>query len=178
MADQEPTVWVTTDLDQNGKGYRVSIAASDDVAKTLTPDVALKHAYAVLQVAQQAAYDAAVMKQLTHLGVEHGDAARLIADMREDRPAANPKHLAPLELTPGVSAFTGEPFIHVGVQGEKVGQWDFKDAQHHALAVLGAVAAADLDSAYLRMLSTMDLGDKRFAVVNDVGNFRTDAERE
>ena len=175
MAVSEPiTVHVHTEPRTNGKGYVVTISAGEDVSKTLTPDKALKHAYAVLQAAHRAAYDAAVVKQLTHIGVQQDHAGQMVNDLREDRPALNKKDLWPLWLEPGVSAFTGEPFIHVFVDGQMVGQWSFADAQAHATAVLGTVAVADLDSAYfLALTGLLNLDENRaHNVVADIANFR------
>lgn len=173
MSEEQPTVWVRTEPRRDGSGYVVTIDAGEDFSKTLDPPTAMRHAYAVLQVAHRAAHDAAVMKQLTHLGVERQYAAALVVDLRKDRPPVKADDLAPFSLEPGVSAFTGQPFLHVSINGKRVGQWEFVDAQQHALHVIGSVAVADLDSAlYVALVGQMGLDKNRaHAVVTDLGNF-------
>ncbi len=129
----------------------------------------------MLDAAHRAAYDAAVLEQLhTKLGIAADDAARLVMDMRADRPAQDLSATKPLKLVPGVSAFTRAPFLRIEMNGKAVGQWSVEDARQHALGVLEAVVVADLDANYYRALIGqvhLDEGRSR-QVVADIANHR------
>jgi hypothetical protein len=168
-------VWIKTEPTLDGSGYVVTLDASDDVSVTLTPDQAFKHAQGILAAAHRAAYDAAVMRQLTrgwefpfqHAGV-------FVMAMRDDRPPLDPTDTAPLFLEPGVTPTDFRPFLLVHINGEKVGQWDVEQAQQHALWVLSMAGVADLDSGYYRMLRTQADVEEHQArsAVDDLANYR------
>jgi hypothetical protein len=167
-------VWVKTEPTVDGSAYVVTIEASDDVAVTLDPDRALRYAWGVLDAAHRAAYDAAVFKQLTKLGIEVPAAAMVVDQLRSDRPPLDAEATKPLGFDPGVSQSTEEAFLAILIGGERVGQWNVEDARGHALAVLESVAVADLDGGYYRaLIGSVGLDENRARqVVEDVGSHR------
>lgn len=168
-------VWIKTEPTLDGSGYVVTLDASDDVSVTLTPDQAFKHAQGILAAAHRAAYDAAVMRQMTRgweFPFQH--AGELVMAMRDDRPPLDPADTAPLFLEPGVTPTDLRPFLLVHINGEKVGQWDVEQAQQHARWVLSMAGVADLDSGYYRMLRTQADVEEHQArsAVGDLANYR------
>jgi hypothetical protein len=166
-------VWVKTEPTVDGSAYVVTLEASDDVAVTLDPERALRYAWGVLDAAHRAAYDAAIVKQLTAIGVEVQAAAVVVNDVRVDRPPLDSASTEPMDFEPGVAA-GGEPFLVVLINGERVGQWTVQDARGHALAILESVVVADLDGGYYRaLIGGVGLDENRARqVVQDVGEHR------
>ena len=167
-------VWINTEPSVDGAGYVVTLSASDDVAVTLTPDRALRHAVGVLRAAHRAAYDAAVVRQLTRkVNVEMEAAAQVLKDLREDRPPLDSADTEPLSFEPGVNKDL-EPFLIISVNGKPAGQWSAEAAEEHAMFVLSSVVVADLDSAYYRTLTGLvGLEEPRARnIVEDIGNWR------
>lgn len=168
-------VWIKTEPTMDGTGYVVTLDASDDVSVTLTPTDALRHAQGVLAAAQRAAYDAAVMRQMTRSWqFPFQDARNLLMIMRGDRPPLDPADTAPLWLEPGVTPTDLRPFLALSINGKQVGQWDVGQAEQHARWVLAMSGVADLDSGYYRLLRTHAGTDAELArvAVDDLANFR------
>ncbi len=168
-------VWIKSEPSLDGSTYMVTVEASDDLARVLTPDDALQYAWGVLAAAQRADYDAAIIKQLRKLDLPLDAVGQMIADLRNDRPALDPAHTQPLRLQSGVNQ-KYEPFLllYIGGAEEPAGQWTVHDARQHALTVLEVVSAAELDSAYYRALVGqvgID-GPRARNVVEDISNFR------
>lgn len=173
MADEpapegEEMVWVRTQPSASGKTYVVSIDFTDDLSVTLKPSEAAAYAAAVLAAGMYAAHDAAVLVQLTELGLTTVEAAGAIRTLRDSR-APVPTTGTALALEPGVTA-EGKPFLVILLAGEREGQWTVADARTHAQHVLEAVHAADLDAAYRRYLvGTVGLDEATaIAAVNDL----------
>lgn len=163
---QETSIWVRTEPTPDGKAYIVTLNASDDHARTLNPMEAQDYARALLRAAHVAAHDAAVARQLTTLGASLESVAELLADLRKDRPPVEDCATDPLTFTPGVNQKL-DPFLTISLDDEPIGQWTFLQAEEHALFILGAVGAADLDAAYYRLLRSavgLDEGAARAAV--------------
>lgn len=152
--DSNPdAIWVKSDISASGT-YIVSIEGGPDRSCPLDRDGAIRHAMGVLLAAQYADYDGAILAQYaSELGMPIDQAAALVHDLRSDRPLIRPADTAPLTLTPGVSAFTREPFLTLDWGAERLGQWTVQDAKQHALYVLYATSAVDLDAAYYRYLT-------------------------
>lgn len=70
-AADEGAVWIKTEPTVDGEAYVVTLEASDDVAVTLTPTTAARYALSILDAAHRAAYDAAVLRQLTSTGIAY-----------------------------------------------------------------------------------------------------------
>ncbi len=177
MADS--CVWIRTTPDLDGI-YWVVLEIDDDTSHPLPVASAMVHARAVLAAVARAEYDAAVVRQMTKVGKagdkDHRHAATLVGMMRNDRPPI--EWPSPLALEPGVSAFTGDPFLHVMIRGRIVGQWTIPDARDHAIGVLEAVEAAYLDGGYLRALRTAGIDDPQArAVVDNLATHRPEAVR-
>jgi hypothetical protein len=169
----EAAIWVKTEPRIDGSGFAVTLEVDGDTALALTPATALAYAEALLTVVQRAEYDAAVNRQIMELTKDQLAAAQIVQDMRQDRPPVATMG-SPLTFEPGVSLKTGRPFITLFVKDEPVGQWTLKDARGHVLHVLEAVAAADLDQAYLQALKNAVglTDDTARAVVAELANFR------
>lgn len=168
-------VWVKTEPAVDGSTYVVTVEATNDVAVTLDPERATRYAWGVLDAAHRAAYDAAVLKQMTRkLKLDLSAAGQLVTDLRNDRPDLDHGATAPLILEPGVTK-TLKPFLKVSLSnGNVLGQWSFEDARQHALHVLESVKVADLDGAYHRALvGQVGIDSERARnVVDDVGSYR------
>jgi hypothetical protein len=151
--DEEFSLWVESALDQQTRRYVPTLRLGSEQIR-LTAQLAIGWARDVLDAAHAAAYDAAVFHQLHEaVNMPLELVAMVIADLRADRPGRRTLDILPqVDLVPGVSAHTGEPFLHLRWHGEVVGQWAVADARQHALHLLEMVQIADLDSAYLRML--------------------------
>lgn len=146
----ETSLWMASEPALDGT-YIVAFNWGDR-AWARTPAECLTYCLNVVTIANRADHDAAVIKQLAALGLPAMEAARLVVDIRADRPEIILD--GPLQLEGGVSS-DGEfrPFIALVMDGEKVGQWDVQQAADHATGVLSVVATADLDQAYLRTLT-------------------------
>jgi hypothetical protein len=167
-------VRISTEPSIDSKTYVVTLAASDDVAVILTPDRALQYALGILRAAHHAAYDAAVLRQMTiKVGVPMEAAAEVVGSLRADRPPLDHEATRPLRLEPGVNKHL-EPFLVISVNGEQLGQWSVEDAEQHAMFVLSTVVVADLDSAYYRALTGLvNIEEPRARnIVADLANHR------
>jgi hypothetical protein len=150
--DADLTLWVEQALDPATRRYVPSLRLGTETI-ALTAKLAVGWARDVLAAAHAAAYDAAVLDQLTTSGLPPEHIAQVIRDLRADRPGRRTLELLPqIDLVPGVSASTREPFLHVRWHGDVIGQWTVDDARGHALHLLESVQAADLDTAYLHLL--------------------------
>lgn len=176
--EKKNTVWIKTEPTIDGSTYVVTIEASEDRSVILTPDRALRYASTILNHVARAEYDAAVARQLGNLIEDRKMLGQMVTDLRQDRPPISDDATTPLSFEGGVSAFTGKAFLHIAIDGKKIGQWDIPDAKAHALAVLEAVSAADLDSGYYRVLRSMVGLDENTArrVIGDLGKWRDDAD--
>lgn len=156
-------------------GYDVVVEATDDLARVLTPDEAAAYATALLGACARAAHDAAVVKQLTTLGIEKEAAAMVVRDLRADRPPLDDAATAPLRYAPAVSAADGRPFLEVHIEGRQVGQWEIPEAREHATAVIESVHVADLDGAYAaHLVGVIGLArDSAAAAVGGLAEHRT-----
>lgn len=175
MSEETPTsVWVTSDLTPSG-GYQLAIHFDDDTSRVLDRDAAYAYAATVLDAAERADYDAAVIRQFTRkMGTTKELAAHSVADLRADRPPLDLTAIAPLELQPGVSAKTGNAFLVIAREGRQIGQWSTEDARGHALHVLSALHAIPLDAAYRRyLIGQVGIEPERaLNVVDDLQNHR------
>src|SRR5438093_11572668 len=131
-------VRINTEPTIDGSAYVVTLQASDDVAVTLTPDRALQYALGILRAAHHAAYDAAVLRQMTSINIKMEAAAEVVSTLRKDRPPLDHDATRPLRLDPGVNRYL-EPFLIVSVNDDRVGQWSVEDAEQHAMFVLSTV---------------------------------------
>lgn len=141
---------IATEPSIDGKTYIVTLAVSPDFIITLTPVRASAYASALLSAVAQAEYDAAIYAQITsRLGLDHNDAAMIVKEMRADR---TPIEASGLRFEPGVSQRKKHPYVHFYKDDHMLGQMDVPSARRHALHVLEAPAAADLDALYLKVL--------------------------
>ncbi len=166
-------IWVVSDVAPDGT-YVTTVQATDDIAVTLNRRRATAYATALLTAIGYAEYDAAVYRQLVHLGIGEGLAAQCIADLRADRPPINDFATAPLRFVPLVTAGKKEPALYLELNGDRIAQWTAADGRQHAGHVLEVSVGVDLDAAYYRFLrGTVGLDDGRArAVVGTLGEHR------
>jgi hypothetical protein len=178
MSDPEDagSLWVGSALGP-GDRYHVRLELGR-LAWTLNRQQAERYARAWLRAAQLAAHDAAVLAQLTALGVEQEPAAVFVAtELRTARPALDQVATRPLRLQPIVSAATGEPIVQVHPDGERDFQLEATAATSHAVHTLEVAAVTDLDDAYRwALVDALDMEDVRArAAVDDLARFRRTA---
>jgi hypothetical protein len=179
MADQR-RVWVQSNLSgERPTTVTIKIDAYD--VRTCGRAEARAYAQAMLGYAQRAEYIAAMFRQLTEeLGVSHPQAREIVQGILMGVPSIPGRLTAPLVIklavgTHVVRAVPGSPqgVLLIELNGVRLGRWDVRRARDHALQVLDAVEAADLDTAYLRFLSSMELGrDEAQEMVAGVAAFR------
>jgi hypothetical protein len=171
----DQSIWVMTDWDVAHGGYCLAVHFSDDTSHSLTPEQAVAYAVAVTEASAAASYDAAVFTQLTtKLKMPLAMVGEVLKHMRARR-KKDTWRAGPMTLQPGISAFTGKPFLTCRAAGLRW-QWDPSEAQQHARHVLEAVTGADLDTNYFRTLTEdFEIGmDRATQVVHDVGSFRSE----
>lgn len=185
MTDDDSTprplgaVWVRTAPVPDRTTYTLAIELTPDRAVPIPGERAAgAWSRAVLRAVAEAEYDAAVLRQVASLGLtaEHG--IRIVQDLRARRTAVRWPARDAFRLDPGVSAFTGLPFLHVVIDGKPCGQWTTRAARAHALAVMEAAVVCELDSAYRQVLVT-EVGagdDLALRAVDGLGAFRTPEE--
>lgn len=151
MSDTEGSVWIRTVPTKPGS-YGIVLDLDDDHAQHLTPNQAHAHALAVLRSVQITEHDAKVYGQLAAL-TDTATAAGLVLALREDRAPLSDRDQStlPFHLEPGIT-IQGKPFLRFLVAGKAIGQWSLDQAREHAIGVLEAVVAAQLDTAYHRAL--------------------------
>lgn len=172
-AEQHEGLWVISDVMPDGT-YAVTISINGDTSWVLDPPGAVEYARTCVEAAQRAEYDAAIYKLFTRkLGLDHDSTVQMIGhDIRPDRPPLNDAATAPLRFVPGVNA-KGEGFMAIWLKDTQVGQLDPADLREHAMVVLEAPGAVDLDAGLLRALLTMDIEEPiARAAVGDIANWR------
>lgn len=146
-----------------GYGVRLELGAS---SWSLTRADAQAYAAAFVAAITTAEHDTAVFNLLTgRLGLSQQMAAAfLLEDLRPDRPTPTHAGPVPFELKPGVGIFGA--FVSINLDGTEVGQLGTDACRVHAVNVLAASAAADLDSALRRALvGTLGLEEARASQV-------------
>lgn len=140
-------IWVRTQPDLEGK-YRLALEVDEDTSLFLDHEQAIAYADYLHRQIVFATFDARVYAQVRGFS-NLPQAAALISDFRKKRtPSPSP---VILRLVPGVNA-DGDPFLHVYLRDEAVGQWSLEDARSHAQAVLEGVHITELEDQYLDLL--------------------------
>lgn len=181
-ADKAGGVTVVTDFDPITNGYFCTVHIGDDFAFTITRDKAVAYAAQVLAVTEQADHDTAVMRLLVEklsLPIEQASQF-VIRDLRPDRPPTNHEATWPLELYAGVSMnpktkqLGGHIVLAKKGEQREVGRFEIAGIRMHALSVLQATYAADMDSGLYRALRGLfELEPNRSrAVIEDLANYR------
>lgn len=165
--DHDPdAIWVTSDRAANNR-YVATVHPTPDVSIPLDHLKAVAYATTVIRTVAYAEYDAAVIRQLqpTLAAGSRKEAARMVMMLRDRRKIIDPAPTAPLIFTGGVSAFTGEPFVHVHLHRNAITQWTPDEARSHAMYVLDAAIVARLDQGYLAFLCDAIKLDQDVAIV-------------
>jgi len=168
----EGSIWVKSELLPGGS-YNVTLDFTPDDSITLTDEEALQYSLAILEVAHIAEYEASILAQMKAADISETTAARFIAD--NFRPYRHlPDTGTPLELIPGISQRTKQPFLVIILRGVEVGQWDFKDAREHAQAILDVICVARLDQVYYHSLADrLEMAEPQArTMVSLIGKFR------
>lgn len=166
-------LWVQSDVMPDGT-YAVTVSADADHVWVLDRPAAFEYARTGVEAAQRAEYDAALFRLLTEkMSLAKADAAAVIGnDLRPDRPPLNDAATAPLTYLPGATG-EGKPFIHIHLNGEPWGQVSPRQLREHAMTVLEAPAAADLDAGLMRFLKTINIDQNRAEqLIGDLANWR------
>lgn len=173
---ENESVWIKSEPDEAGT-YHLYLELGPDDVVPLGVEEAYGWAREVLSATAAAEYDAAVLRQLKHVGIDKEAVVEMVRLMRDDRAEHIPVSMIPgLALVPGVSAFTGNGFLRLDRHHKRVGQWELDDARQHALGVIEALEVTTLDSAYLRALehhAGIDRG-RALQIVTDLANHRCD----
>jgi hypothetical protein len=181
-ADKDGGVSVVTDFDMITSSYHCTVHVGNDFAFGIDRDRVIPYASQVLAVTEQADHDTAVMRLLHEkLGMPLEEVATFVSrDLRPDRPPTNHEATWPLELYAGVGMDprTGKLSGHVVLskKGEQreLGRFPIPGIRYHALTVLQATYAADMDGALYRQLKgSMELEPNTVrGVIEDLANYR------
>lgn len=173
---QPQAIWVKADVDMDGN-YRLAVEYNEDTIVTFDQTRAIAYATEVFTAAAYASYDAAVMAQMKALHLPPAEAFEVVQGLRDDRPPLNDDALGVLRLAPGVSAFTGKPFLACSLANHPARwQWNPADADQHAGHVVQCYPVANLDAAYRRyLMGTVGLDQAHaLAAVAGLSKFRED----
>jgi hypothetical protein len=149
-AAPEQILTIASDLTPDGV-YVPTITLDDRHLLTLDRERALHYVAAWADAIARAEFDAAVLAQLTGIGLDEQTAAAVIVgDLRPDRPPIDPAGTAPLRLEPVLSARTKRGQVAAYLGDEHVVQLDAPAVYDHIANVLPVVMTCDLDAAYRR----------------------------
>ena len=119
----------------------------------LSPKQVMDHAQGVIAASHRAAYDAAIVQQLSErLRMSPGAVAAMARKQREGREPLDPAATAPLVLEPQVAGRTGEPRVRVSVDLRRVGDWSVAEADAYARTMLAAQQRAEDETVYRQLL--------------------------
>ena len=177
MADDD-ALWVESRRRSDRGDYAVGFKLGA-LTWSLDRRGAERYARAVIYVAQTAAHDAAVLGELTALGVGRDAAATFVVeDLRRRRPPYDDAATRPLVFSPAVTNDV-EPLVVMrwGTAEDQAAQLTAAEATRHAIHVLETAAVVELDAAYFRGL-TGELGlspIRAASAVDDLARFRISA---
>lgn len=125
----------------------------------MSPEGAQRYAAALIARAVQAEHEAALVATLRAYAMTEELVTEALGTVRteRDRYGVSRRVTHPLSLYPGVSLFTGAPFLRVEADDLPTWQWSPADARGHALHVLEVIAASEADALLAKVL-TVDLG--------------------
>jgi hypothetical protein len=166
-------LWVRSDVAPDGN-YIAVVEFSDDESRALDRTAAIRYATTVLAAVAAAEYDAAVVHQMTSIGMGLDVVGQVLTDLRHKRPSIDDEATWPIVFQPGVSHRDGRGFLTLVKRSEPVGQLELDAARSHALHVLEVIQVAELDRIYHRLLTKLiGVDDQRArAVVADLGEHR------
>jgi uncharacterized membrane protein len=149
MTTEDTTLWVRSEVLPDGT-YGVGLNVGPDRAWALNRDQAIAHAVGCFARATEAEHDAAVFALLQQIGLDERLAvATLVNDLRPNRPDDH-SSTAPLQFTVGLRRVG--PFLYMALDGRAIGELTPHELRGHAIGVLTALAAADLDANLRRAL--------------------------
>ncbi len=128
-------------------GYICAMYLGGRLLRALDADAAAAYCAEWTWAISCAEHDAAVLKQLTEMGIAKRYVAQPIRHLRADRRPIIEAAAAPVTLAPIVSGRTGEGLVQGSVDGVRF-QWDLTTARTHVMYVAEVSAASVLDTAY------------------------------
>lgn len=176
----EQILTVRSDLTFEGV-YVPTVCLDDRHLVTLDRARALRYVASWADAIARAEFDAAVLAQLTGIGVDERNAVlTIVDDLRPDRPPLDDEATAPLRLEPILSVRTKRGQVAMYVGEEKVHQLDAPAVYDHIAKVLPVVMTCDLDAAYRRyaMAQLNQPAWRAEAMVGDLGERWRLAETE
>lgn len=148
--DYDSAVWVESEPLPGGS-YTVAIHYTPDRSLSLNAPLARAYVRDVVAMISTAEYGAAVLKQLTTIGVDDDNAAPTVGDLMGD--AWKGKDLAlGVHMIPLIAQRDRLPYVRLDVDGQPLTKWSPAEALDHATNVLRAAATIRLDSAYYAFL--------------------------
>lgn len=163
-------------VDQTSGGvYVPTIALDDRLLITLDRVRVLAYVEAWAEAIARAEHDAAVLSQLTGIGVDNAHAIAVVTkDLRPHRPPLNAEATAPLRLESILSSRTLRGQVAAFLDDEKIMQLDGPAVYDHIGKVLPAVATCALDNAYRSfMINNIDVSEGRANnMVHDLARWR------
>lgn len=179
MTEQEESIaWIRTEPTIDGSHYIVTVSFTDDFSFTVTPTRATAYTVALLAAVADAEYDHAVLRLAQErLKLDFSTAYLLVRDLRGERPE---RKAAGLAFEPLVSAEQNVPLVNIKnmTTGDYYTQWSPASCRRHALHVLEAPAAADLDATFYRILRSSVGTEEHVArnVIDDLQHYRLEWE--
>lgn len=152
--EQEKGLWIITEPTIEGNAFAVVVKV-DGRGYALTTDDAFRHARQIFTALAYAEYDAAVLHQM-HDRLGEDQTKMLLHDIQQDRAPYEVKATPPFSYLPavGTDRKTGKTsgVIALEVSGTHWGVMTGEQAREHAIGLIQATSAAELDAAYLRTL--------------------------
>ena len=181
MSDEDREgIWIETIPSKSGKSYLI-VMTFDDHQVTLTKSEAVEWAKTCFAAKARSEYDAAVMRQMTTMGLSPADAVETVKDMRLKRQMLSGSEGLTISANVAVDGDlhtnpTFRPFLVLNLEGRPIGHWDGDDATQHASAVMEVIEVSDLDMIYKRaLIEDIDLDPElAAAAVGHLRNFRED----
>ncbi|GAB3224204.1 hypothetical protein GCM10027447_12590 [Glycomyces halotolerans] len=170
--DYENATWVESELMPDGS-YTVGIHYTPDQSTALGAPLARAYVREVTKAVACAEYGAAVLKQLTTIGVDDAHAAPTVGDIMGDR-WAGVELPGGARIVPIIAQRDREPYVRIDIGGDPLTQWSPAEAMDHAVNVLLVAATVPLDTDYLKFLrGPLNLPeDKARGLVADLAEHR------
>lgn len=174
MSDDDAGVTVTVTVDGTDEGYVPVVHIGEDLSIALDGR-APSYALAVVTAAERAAYDSALIRQLTRMNLAAYEIAAEVLSLRARRGEVDDDATAPLRFRGEVAADTA-PIVRMLQGSDELGTFSYTQACAHAHAVLTVASVADLDNDYFEHItkgSDVEAGMAR-TLLYDLSTYRAD----
>lgn len=175
--DYENATWVESELMPDGS-YAVGIHYTPDKSTALGAPMARAYVRDVSKAVACAQYGAAVLKQLTTIGIDDNNALPTVGEIMGER-WAGVELPGGARIIPLISQRDRKPYVRIDIGGDPLTQWSPADATDHALHVLMVAATVPLDTAYFEFLrATLNLPEEKArGLVGDLAAHREEPTR-